>query len=67
MMWAGECLLFFDDWRDPNLAHSAIEDTTAGQVHQAAREIFAERRFASALIGPAESNTVMEKWRSAAV
>tara|TARA_B100001093_G_scaffold18309_3_gene16655 strand:- start:22913 stop:24223 length:1311 start_codon:yes stop_codon:yes gene_type:complete len=67
MMWAGECLLFFDDWRDPELAHCAIEDTTAGQVHQAAREIFSQRRFASALIGTAESNTIMEKWRSAAV
>lgn len=67
MMWAGECLLFFDDWRDPDLAHCAIEETTAEQVHQAAREIFAERRFASALIGPAESNTIFEKWSSAAV
>jgi len=67
MMWAGECLLFFDDWRDPEVAHSAVEAITAETVQQAAKEVFANRQFASALIGSTESNTVIENWRSAAV
>ena len=67
MMWAGECLLFFDDWRDPEFAHSAVEATTAEAVHQAAMEVFANRQFASALIGSTESNNLIENWRAAAV
>ena len=67
MMWAGECFLFFDDWRDPEEAHQKIEETSLSDVHAAAKQLFGTRSFSSALIGPAESNTVVEDWRRAVV
>tara|TARA_R110002096_G_scaffold292704_5_gene487152 strand:- start:63 stop:1340 length:1278 start_codon:yes stop_codon:yes gene_type:complete len=67
MMWAGECFLFFEDWKDPEEAHRKIESTTAAEVHEAARQLFGSRVFSSALIGNQESNTVFENWRRAAV
>lgn len=63
MMWAGECLLFFDDWIDPAEVHRKIEAVTLEEVHLEAMRVFSGRQFSSALIGPIEANGVLEDWR----
>ncbi|MEX2579343.1 MAG: pitrilysin family protein [Verrucomicrobiales bacterium] len=67
MMWAGESLLFFDDWLDPEEAHRKIQGVTAGDVRDAARAIFDTEAISSALIGRSKSNSVLEDWISAPV
>ncbi|MEM9283257.1 MAG: pitrilysin family protein [Verrucomicrobiota bacterium] len=67
MMWAGESFLFFDEWKDPDEAHRDIEETSLDQVNEAAKSVFGERRFASALIGDYTSNSLFDRWRRAAV
>lgn len=62
MMWAGECLLFFDEWLDPVEIHRRIEAVTLEEVHQEAMRLFTPFEVASALIGPVESNAVIENW-----
>lgn len=63
MMWAGECLLFFDELRDPGEAHRRISETTLDQVNAAARRIFDPMAFSSALVGPGQSDALLRQWR----
>ncbi|MEM6916843.1 MAG: hypothetical protein AAF491_09785, partial [Verrucomicrobiota bacterium] len=63
MMWAGECLLFFDELRNPEEAHRRIAETTLEEVHEAARRIFDPVAFSSALVGPRESDALLQEWR----
>lgn len=63
MMWAGESLLFFDDWLDPGEIHRRIEAVTLEEVHYEAMRLFSLFRVSSALVGPVESNHVVENWR----
>lgn len=67
MMWAGESLLFFDDWLDPEESHRKIQGVTAGDLRDAARAIFDTEAISSALIGRSKSNSVLEDWISAPV
>jgi len=64
MMWAGECLLFFDDWLDPEEVHRRIDAVTLEDVHLEAMRVFSGKQFASALIGPLEADGVLEDWRA---
>ncbi|MDF1859478.1 MAG: pitrilysin family protein [Verrucomicrobiales bacterium] len=63
MMWAGESLLFFDDWLDPEEIHRRIEAVTLEEVHHEAMRLFSPFRVSSALVGPVESNHIVENWR----
>lgn len=63
MMWGGECLLFFDELRNPEEAHRRIAETTLEEVHEAARRIFDPMAFSSALVGPRESDALLQEWR----
>jgi len=67
MMWAGECLLFFDDWRDPEEAHRLIEAVSAEDVLDAARRTFRPEQLSAALIGTEGTRHVLDGWLEAAV
>ncbi|MEM6279609.1 MAG: pitrilysin family protein [Verrucomicrobiota bacterium] len=63
MMWAGECLLFFDELRESEEAHRRILETTLEEVHKAAQHLFDPMAFSSALVGPGESDALLRQWR----
>lgn len=65
MSWAGECLLFFDEIKDPEEIHHRVAETTLEDVHKAAMRLFEPMAFSSALVGPVESEAVFESWRRA--
>ncbi len=62
MMWAGESLLYFNDWMDPEEAHRLLQRTTLEEVHAAARNAFDPDTLCSAVIGPAESRSRLAQW-----
>ncbi len=62
MMWAGESLLYFDDWIDPEDAHRQLEKVTLDDVRAAARDAFDPDALCSAVIGPAESRSALAQW-----
>ncbi len=62
MMWAGESLLYFDGWMDPEEAHHLLGRTTLEEVHAAARNTFDSDTLCSAVIGPAESRSRLAQW-----
>ena len=65
MMWAGETLLFFDDWIDPEESHRHIEEVTSKEIRAAASLAFEVDSLCSALIGPEASQEVLGEWISA--
>jgi len=65
MMWAGETMLFFNDWIDPEDSHRHIEDVTSDDIRSAASLAFDVKTLCSALIGPATSQDVLGEWLSA--
>ncbi len=65
MMWAGETLLFFDDWIDPEDSHRRVEEVTSADIRSAARIAFDLDTLCSALIGPGTSHKVLTEWISA--
>lgn len=62
MMWAGETLLFFNEWIDPEGIHRKIEEVTSADIRQAARRAFEENTRCTALIGPPSSLEVLDGW-----
>lgn len=62
MMWAGESLLYFDDWIDPEDAHRQLEAVTLDEVRAAAARAFDPDTLCSAIIGSAESRSHLAKW-----
>lgn len=62
MMWAGESLLYFNEWIDPEVAHQHLEAVTLADIHAAAREAFDPDTLCSAIIGPAESRGRLAQW-----
>lgn len=62
MMWAGESLLFFDQWLDPEDAHGRLEQVTLEEVRAVAREAFDPATLCSAIIGPSESRSKLASW-----
>ncbi len=62
MMWAGESLLYFDDWIDPEDAHAHLQRVTLEEIHAAARDAFDPDTLCSAVIGPAESRSRLAQW-----
>lgn len=65
MMWAGETMLFFDEWIDPDDSHRHIEEVTSDDIRAAASLAFNVKTLCSALIGPASSQDVLGDWLSA--
>ncbi len=65
MMWAGETMLFFDDWIDPEESHRHIEEVTSEEIRAAASLAFDVGTLCSALIGPTASQDVLGEWLSA--
>jgi predicted Zn-dependent peptidase len=62
MMWAGESLLYFNDWIDPEDAHRHLEAVTLAEVREAAREAFDPDTLCTAIIGPADSRSRLAQW-----
>ncbi len=62
MMWAGETLLFFDDYVDPEECHRRIEEVTPADIRVAARKAFDIDSRCTALIGPESSREVLSEW-----
>lgn len=62
MMWAGESLLYFDDWMDPEEAHHLLARTSLEEIHAAACQTFDFDTLCSAVIGPAESRSRLAQW-----
>lgn len=67
MMWAGECLLFFDELRDPDAVHEEVASVTLRQVQESIERIFDPLAFSSAIVGPIESDQTLRDWRSSIV
>lgn len=65
MMWAGETMLFFNDWIDPEESHRHIEEVTSEEIRSAASLAFDVQSLCSALIGPSTSQEVLGEWLSA--
>jgi predicted Zn-dependent peptidase len=64
MMWAGETMLIFDEWIDPEDSHRHIEEVTSDELRAAASLAFDVETLCSALIGPATSQDVLGEWLS---
>jgi predicted Zn-dependent peptidase len=64
MMWAGECILFFDELKDPESVHEEVASVTLDQIAEAAQRIFDPLAFSSAVIGPIESDHTLQDWRT---
>ncbi|MEM9017761.1 MAG: pitrilysin family protein, partial [Verrucomicrobiota bacterium] len=64
MMWAGECLLFFDEMKEIAEIHRRVSEVTIEEVHTAAMRLFEPMAFSSALIGPVESDQLLWAWRN---
>jgi len=65
MMWAGETMLFFNDWIDPEDSHRHIGEVTSDDIRAAASLAFDVKTLCSALIGPATSQEVLGDWLGA--
>lgn len=65
MMWAGETILFFDEWIDPEESHRKIENVTSDEIRSAARNAFEMKTLSSAIIGPTASQKILQEWISA--
>lgn len=62
MMWAGESLLYFNDWIDPEIAHRNLEAVTLADIREAAGEAFDPDTLCTAIIGTAESRSRLAQW-----
>jgi len=62
MMWAGECLLFFRDWFDPEHAHQAIANVTSAQILEVARRLLDKHTLSTALVGSQQSRDLLLDW-----
>jgi predicted Zn-dependent peptidase len=62
MMWAGECLLFFRDWFDPEHAHQAILNVTAAHILEVARRLFSKDTLSTALVGSQRCHDILLDW-----
>ncbi len=65
MMWAGETLLFFNEWIEAEEAHRKVMEVTVDEVLAAAREYLNPRALCSALIGSGDSCRTLERWLGA--
>lgn len=62
MMWAGESLLYFDEWIDPDKVHEQLNQTTLEEVQEAANNTFDFQTLSSALIGSAKAQKHLKAW-----
>ncbi len=62
MMWAGECLLTFDDWIDPERVLEKLNAVTVEDIREAARAIFQSGTLSTALAGSYDANSVLCDW-----
>jgi predicted Zn-dependent peptidase len=62
MMWAGECLLSFDQWISPDSIYENLRAVTPQAVQASARKIFNPAGCSIALTGPAEAIQQARAW-----
>lgn len=62
MMWAGECLLSFDKWIDPNTVFKELRAVTPESIQKSAQSIFQNEGLSVALTGPSEAIDLTEAW-----
>lgn len=62
MIWAGESLLYFDDWIDPEETHARFAGVTLDEVGEAANVAFDPESLCTAVIGASEARTRLAKW-----
>ncbi|MEO0413514.1 MAG: pitrilysin family protein [Verrucomicrobiota bacterium] len=62
MIWAGECLLSFDQWFDPEGVHEKLRQVTPSHILSSARNIFQLERLSTALTGPAKAEQSLNAW-----
>ncbi|HRQ87662.1 MAG TPA: pitrilysin family protein [Bacteroidia bacterium] len=62
MMWAGESLLYFNEWIDPEEAHRQLAKVTLDEIRDAALSAFDPDTLCTAVIGPAESRSSLARW-----
>lgn len=65
MMWAGECLLTFDDWIDPAFVYDQLRSVTPESVQEEAKKIFQKEGLSVALTGPREAIEKTITWANA--
>ena len=62
MMWAGESLLSFDKWIDPDKILEKLDSVTIGDVQSAARKLFLSGGLSTSLAGSPRSDAVLREW-----
>ena len=62
MMWAGECLLSFDQHIDPKTILKKLAAVTPQAVQESAETMFQKQNMSVALVGPQESINELEAW-----
>jgi len=62
MMWAGESLLAYDQWIDPEEIHDHVMSVTASEVREAARQVLRGDNMSTAIIGSYQANSVLLDW-----
>lgn len=62
MMWAGECLITFDDQVDPEHILEKLNAVTVEEVREAARSIFQSGTLSTALAGSYDANSILCDW-----
>lgn len=64
MMWAGECLLSFDELIDPETVHQRIEAVAPAEIQALARQLFHREGLVLAAVGPTSIRPALEAWRA---
>lgn len=62
MMWAGECLLSFDKWIDPDGIYEQLQAVTPARVQASAQKIFTQENLSVSIAGPASAIEQVSNW-----
>ncbi|MEM7697363.1 MAG: pitrilysin family protein [Verrucomicrobiota bacterium] len=65
VMWAGEGMITFGDWVEPEEIHAKLAAVTVEEIQAAAVEVLTRKAPCAALIGPEESHHILAGYLSA--
>ncbi len=62
MMWAGESILAFDRWIEPDELHDKVRELNTDDIQQAAREVLSPDIMSTAIVGSYQANSILVDW-----
>lgn len=62
MMWAGESILSYDEWIDPEHIYEQVAAVTREEVFSAACEVLDPALLSTAIVGSYQANSVLVDW-----